>query len=286
MQKQICIVLAGREDRMSILMKYLNTALDKGYLDEVHVWENCRCDSDKLWVESLASEKIKIFKSTKFIEVYTYYKDSDDYFLKLDDDIVYVNIEQITPVFNFLKQQPNNLMFISPVCINNPLHYNLTNIPALLGHGCTAVIDTMSDREHLDQVHRLFTSHFKDVQCTVTQPLLNTPYMPRGLRSPKTDTGSCGHSIGCAWGVEYQGYIPINNIFFTKTLCNYLIKEGVENNDETKLNYPHLEKGYVNFVYPCIFSVHLSYGGQEKDNTHINDYIEMYKNLSLTTLSV
>ena len=60
---RICIVFAGREDRMQILMHYLNNALKQKKLDEIHLWNYSRNDSDTTWVNSLKSDKIKIFTS-------------------------------------------------------------------------------------------------------------------------------------------------------------------------------------------------------------------------------
>jgi hypothetical protein len=260
-------------------MMYLRKALEKKYLDQVHVWECCRNESDRAWVNSLADTDIHIKKAKEYQEIYTYYQDSDDVFLKLDDDIVYLNIDEVSNIFNFLDKQPDNVMFISPICINNPTHYNLTNIPALLGHTCSSCIDTMADVPYLKQVHALFTQHFDKVRPTVFTPLINRPYEPRGLRSPKSDYGSCGHSIGCAWGIEYQGYIPINTIFFRKQLCKHVADKKAGDVDEMYVNYPELGDNWVNLVYPCIFGSHLSYGGQEKQ-LNVSEIIQSYKTLA------
>jgi hypothetical protein len=284
---RICIIFAGREDRMSILMMYLRKALEKKYIDQVHVWECCRNESDRAWVNSLVDVDIHVKKAKEYQEIYEYYQDSDDVFMKVDDDIVYLNIDEIPNIFDFLDKQTDNLMFISPVCINNPTHYNLTNIPALLRHGCSGVVDTMADVSHMKQVHALFTRHFHDVRLNFFTTLINRPYEPCGVRSPKLDSiRTCGHSVGCAWGIEYQGYIPINTIFFRKQLCKYIAdkKDGI--NDEIYVNYPLLGDEWVNMVYPCIFGSHLSYGGQEHqlDAISVAEIIQDYKTLANSLL--
>ena len=53
---RICIIFAGREDRMQFLMQYLNKALKQKKIDEIHLWDYTRNDSDSTWVNSLKSD--------------------------------------------------------------------------------------------------------------------------------------------------------------------------------------------------------------------------------------
>jgi len=264
---------------MSILMMYLVRAIDKGYIDEIHLWECCRNDDDRAWVNSLAADKIKVQSAKNYDEIYAHYTNSDDLFFKVDDDVVYLQIEAIPDMFDVFSQVDNSIMFMSPVCINNPTHQNLTNIPAMLGHGCNTVVDVMADVNHLKQVHKLFTQRFDLVRPTAYSIMVNTPYQPNGVRNPK----GCQKSIGCVWGAEYQGYIPINTIFFNKNLCRYLTDNGGGNIDEVRLNHPNLPEGFKNLVFPCIFGSHLSYGGQEKllADTDLQEILKDYKNLAI-----
>ena len=62
---RICIIFAGREDRMQFLMQYLNKALKQKKIDEIHLWDYTRNDSDSTWVNSLKSDKIKIFTADR-----------------------------------------------------------------------------------------------------------------------------------------------------------------------------------------------------------------------------
>jgi hypothetical protein len=278
--KRICIIFAGREDRMSILMEYLKKAIDKNYINEIHIWDHCRAESDREWLKTLQNERTIIRPAVDFFSVYEYYKNSDDLFMKLDDDIVYLNIEKIPELFEFLQQKTDeHVMFVSPICMNNPIHYNLTNVPSLLGHTCDTVIDTMADTQYLNDLHTLFCTKFEKVKSLYENVLINTPWR-NTLRTPKMGNSVVGHSIGCVWGVEYQGYIPINTIFFKKNFCKY-ITENMTNkyDDETTINFPRLDASkYMNFIYPVIFGSHLSFGGQVSDK--LPEWLDMYKNLS------
>ena len=277
--KRVCIIFAGREDRMSILMDYLRKAIDKNYIEEIHIWDHCRAESDREWIKTLQNERVIVRPAVDFFSVYEYYIHSDDLFMKLDDDIVYINVEKIPEIFDFLQNKTDeHVMFVSPICMNNPVHYNLTNVPSLLGHTCDTVIDTMGDINYLHSMHTLFCTKFEKVKSLYETVLINTPFR-NTLRTPKNGNNIVGHSIGCVWGIEYQGYIPINTIFFKKNFCTY-ITENMTNkyDDETTVNFPRLDsKKYMNLIYPVIFGSHLTFGGQISDK--FPEWLDMYKNL-------
>ena len=48
--KVILTTFAGRKDRMELLTWYANTAIERGIVDEWHVWDFTRQRSDALWL--------------------------------------------------------------------------------------------------------------------------------------------------------------------------------------------------------------------------------------------
>ena len=92
-------------------------------LDEIHLWNYSRNDSDTTWVNSLKSDKIKIFTSDDRTKIdyenggsswkvdnfslvwkeYTKEIYEDSLFVKMDDDIVYVDITKFDEIFDFVK---------------------------------------------------------------------------------------------------------------------------------------------------------------------------------------
>lgn len=46
-------VFCGRRDRTSILLRYLDYLNAKGLIDEVHLWDYCRHEEDRMWLRSL-----------------------------------------------------------------------------------------------------------------------------------------------------------------------------------------------------------------------------------------
>jgi hypothetical protein len=49
-QRTILVTFAGRRDRMELLTRYAGAALERGLIDEWHVWEFARNDADRRWL--------------------------------------------------------------------------------------------------------------------------------------------------------------------------------------------------------------------------------------------
>lgn len=121
MNGKICVyVFAGRQDRMQILVSYLDELLARDLIDEVHVWNFCRNKSDKPWVDSLAEKEN--YRVLRFIDeniIKQFYRSpkrcmSHVYFcwtahhyyrqnkydscglIKIDDDIVFIDVPRFT----------------------------------------------------------------------------------------------------------------------------------------------------------------------------------------------
>ena len=173
---RICIVFAGREDRMQILMHYLNKALNEKKLDEIHLWNYSRNDSDTTWVNSLKSDKIKIFTSDDRTKIdyenggsswkvdnfslvwkeYTKEIYEDSLFVKMDDDIVYVDITKFDEIFDFVKN--NDTLWTTPIIVNNSLTINTTNFMEVIGAG-DKIVDIINDHKAAELMHELFINN-------------------------------------------------------------------------------------------------------------------------------
>lgn len=51
--KIIFTVFCGRRDRTSILLRYIDRLIQKGLIDEVHLWDYCRNEEDRKWLQSI-----------------------------------------------------------------------------------------------------------------------------------------------------------------------------------------------------------------------------------------
>lgn len=125
------ITFAGRRDRMHLLLQLITKAIDVAkIIDQWHIWDYSRTPADEAWLKSLDNNStIRVFTpSTKvrFGDCYKYYttdnanvKDND-VFIKLDDDIVYFEVDKLASFIQFRKAHAH-FFIVSANIINNPL---------------------------------------------------------------------------------------------------------------------------------------------------------------------
>jgi len=74
--KTILVTFAGRRDRMELLARYVEAAIERGLIDEWHVWDFARNASDALWlqerfpvVQATPNYGLTYFRATRRLEV-------------------------------------------------------------------------------------------------------------------------------------------------------------------------------------------------------------------------
>ena len=125
--KIIVVTPAGRKAYLDLLSKYILTDAD---VDEWHLWDNCRDESDRVYIKELEKthEKIKIITSENVDgsnkSVNKFYKNcsqSETFYIKVDDDIVYLQDGTFAHMRDeALKTRGRNIWW-SPLVINNSL---------------------------------------------------------------------------------------------------------------------------------------------------------------------
>jgi hypothetical protein len=144
----ILIVFAGREYCMELQIPYIIKILEKYPTSEYHIWNFARNEFDNEYLNSLPNihERIKIFNDHyegpnevtkcikkpntlcncskcrvgKWIEPYKYYSNpsfKEKIFIKLDDDIVYIDLNGFNDYLLSIYNNPNHV--ISANVINN-----------------------------------------------------------------------------------------------------------------------------------------------------------------------
>jgi hypothetical protein len=131
--KTIVTCFAGRRVFFSILYKYLAWLVLAGMVHEVHLWNFTRDPLDEEWfrsgaynVDMLPQFKIMEVKDKKqWAEYYKHYADNkgslyqdDDVIIKLDDDIVYIDVGAF-PEFIMRRRRERDCLFAFPSIINN-----------------------------------------------------------------------------------------------------------------------------------------------------------------------
>ena len=95
-------------------MEYLDILMDRGLINELHLWEKTRNDGDRQYVEELAKNRanIRLFpfkdRGIPWTEPYQYYRDNHDglgprdVLIKMDDDILFLDINEFGGFTQFI----------------------------------------------------------------------------------------------------------------------------------------------------------------------------------------
>lgn len=126
MGKVIFSCFAGRERYLKILSVYIRVLKERNLIDEVHMWDYTRNESDEAWLENeWGSENIfKVKNKSNYLEYYKYYNkqrypEDDTVLIKCDDDIVYIDVDAFEYFIQKRKQQIN-VYIMSPLIVNHP----------------------------------------------------------------------------------------------------------------------------------------------------------------------
>jgi hypothetical protein len=132
--KIIATTFAGRQDRMTLLVNYVLKALQSNIIDEYHIWDFSKNISDKEWLKTLPAldSRIKLFTDHEYVggkrqnnqwkPFYSHYTldnfDEKTVILKMDDDIVYIDLNQLEGFIDFRISNPDYFI-VSANIINN-----------------------------------------------------------------------------------------------------------------------------------------------------------------------
>ncbi len=145
--KIIATTFAGRQDRMSLLVEYMKKAIQGGLVDEWHIWDFCRKDADRQWIKTLPEQcsGFKIFLRNENVSndmrlaswkpYYSHYNlknfDENTLIVKIDDDIVYVDLENLSKFIDYRIADQDSFI-VSANVINNGVCAGLQTIHGIL----------------------------------------------------------------------------------------------------------------------------------------------------------
>jgi hypothetical protein len=123
--KVIAVTPAGRRRYLEVLAKYI---LGDEAVTEWHLWDNCRDPADRVYIQSLASPKIKIVSlpnskgdNKSINKFYRTMTDPNAFYVKLDDDICYLPPGFFGRFAAKATASKTNAIWFSPVVINNAI---------------------------------------------------------------------------------------------------------------------------------------------------------------------
>jgi hypothetical protein len=123
--KTIVVTFAGRKKFMEILFPYIKKYEHK--IDEYHIYAATNNQEDLDYIEKFSSENefVKVFRAEPgrdpiylWNECYKNSQDENSVYLKLDDDIVFIDDSLFTDFLEFRKKNPQ-YPIIYPMIVNN-----------------------------------------------------------------------------------------------------------------------------------------------------------------------
>eukprot|EP00927_Polykrikos_kofoidii_P034262 TRINITY_DN29096_c0_g1_i1.p1 TRINITY_DN29096_c0_g1~~TRINITY_DN29096_c0_g1_i1.p1 ORF type:complete len:383 (-),score=40.54 TRINITY_DN29096_c0_g1_i1:65-1213(-) len=142
----VAMVFSGRKDREIILCNYLDALLRSHKLDEVHLWAlNSPAEADKTWINDKARDSgYLLAAAVGWLPPYQYYginggfKPKEDVplestvILKIDDDIVFIDLEGFQAYVNYVQSHPNAFLVHANI-VNNHVaaFYQAQRVPEL-----------------------------------------------------------------------------------------------------------------------------------------------------------
>lgn len=123
--KVIAVTPAGRRRYLELLAQYI---LRDETVAEWHLWDNCRDPADRIYIQSLASPKVKIVSlpnskgdNRSINKFYRTMTDPDAFYVKLDDDICYLPPGFFGRFAAKAAASKTRAIWFSPVVINNAI---------------------------------------------------------------------------------------------------------------------------------------------------------------------
>lgn len=287
----VVYIFAGRRDRMRVLMRYLDSMLVTGALNEVHVWDRTRDDDDTDWVHGLPNKSYQIHQEgdgnrPMFSGIYRYYSTqgefvprcgnvarNDTVLVKADDDIVFVDTSHFQAFARYVHMHPS-MFIVHANIVNNGVtaYYQSLHVKGLLAQVPTTQEypsegfsgDLCVNGSQALELHRFFLAH-------------------RSLFSwedPTNDSCVVFQAPGIMPGKGGQGRFSLN--FFGARQSSYsemsmLVDSYID--DEHALTTKATEKGFKECIYTPFNVAHLSYFSQRP---HADHALPGYESLSKT----
>jgi hypothetical protein len=163
----IAVTPAGRRAYLEILASYV---LKDSTIEEWHLWDNCRREDDRVYINDLAKRhtKIKVVRLDKvdgsngtINQFYQLASDVDTFYIKMDDDLVYLPENFGARLHDAALREKGQHIYWSPLVVNNAIcswllkYHSRLNISAKLTASAACVHGWRSPEFAL-ALHRAF----------------------------------------------------------------------------------------------------------------------------------
>lgn len=174
--RRIVVTPAGRQRYLEILCEHLKCAFEKGSIDEWHLWLNTHNQNDidymvdlereYPWIHVIRIEQGPQCDNFTICKFFQHECDDDAVYIRLDDDIVFLDEHFFDTMFEYRLQNPQYFLVYANI-INNAYisHYhqqnNLVTYPRQCGKNCMDVVG-WKDPHFAEAIHRAFLKDYRD----------------------------------------------------------------------------------------------------------------------------
>ena len=178
----------GRKHNMEILTRYIDKLISTNSIDEFHMWDFTKTESDAEYIRTLMNKKgyslIVPYTKTIWSDYYTHYANMklnpDDVIIKLDDDILFIDTQQFDAFISKRRSYKNNIIMFpniinNGVCAHLQYNYNLMpfDLPYDTYYGKLVENGTIANQvhEHFISNHQSITQKARSISEDYTVPI-------------------------------------------------------------------------------------------------------------------
>lgn len=180
MSRVILFTFYGRRENIELQLPYLRRIIQENPEIEVHLWDLCRNETDHEYVQSITGERITVRSDyyggcawTGFNDVWRHYtnrKYADALFVKLDDDVVFIETKRFGTFIDTIDQNRGSV--ISAKTVNNGAS---TRLEHGLWKRFTALNIPLLDVHESADYARASHDHFCNWDMMIGQPIQAFP---------------------------------------------------------------------------------------------------------------
>ncbi len=262
---------AGRQRYLEILKPYIDKLLAKGLIDECHMWDYTRNESDAEWLKDNFTCIFHPKEKYNWHEYYHYYTserypDSSTVIIKCDDDIVYIDTDQFQTFIDNRRSDTKSLIGYAGI-INNRHINTRQGEQLIIPFRNNDDINIMYDVKYCDEMHDYFTTNYRDVIDKARSRGSISYILPKSL--VKIDNG---HAI-----------TDVVNINFIAILAKDLwaFQEAATCDEGRLSTRTPYERGLLNYIDMSFTVVHMAFTCQRERGFDESVYLERYKEISL-----
>jgi hypothetical protein len=163
----IAVTPAGRKHYLELLRHYV---CSDPAIAEWHLWDNCRTEEDRIYLDRLASEesKVRIIRvdrvdgtNRSINKFYAFCVDDNAFYIRIDDDVVYLPKGFAQRLYEKASAERQRYIWWSPLVINNAVssflvkHFSQVEVPEAITCQCFDQIGWM-DPFFAESIHKKF----------------------------------------------------------------------------------------------------------------------------------